>query len=305
MNIVVLSGGVGGARFLSGLAELLEPHELTIIGNVGDDVEILGLHVSPDLDTVLYTLAGLADPERGWGRADETWAALDTVAALGGETWFRLGDRDLGFHLVRTELLRAGQPLSDVTVHLARALGVEQTLLPATNDNLRTFIHTPSGTFTFQTWFVARAHADQVDGVDYRGSAEATPAPGVVEAIVAADAIVITPSNPFTSIGPILAVNEIRDALLRRNAPCIAISPLIAGRAVQGPAADMLARLCGGVTPMHLARCYDGLIDALLYDTADGRTSLPLGVRPVTGDILMLGRSGSRRVATTALEAVC
>src|SRR2546423_12574603 len=167
--IVALSGGVGGARFLRGLVDVVDPAELTVIGNVGDDLEVLGLHVSPDLDSVLYALAGLNDEERGWGRADETWNALDTVGALGGETWFRLGDRDIGLHLVRTQALRAGRPLSAVTAELTRALGVETAILPATDHALRTWIDTPAGTFSLEEGFVARGHRDEVDAGRFAG----------------------------------------------------------------------------------------------------------------------------------------
>ena len=216
-KIAVLSGGVGGARFLRGLVEVVEPSAVTVIGNVGDDVEVLGLHVSPDLDSILYALAGVADDERGWGRADETWQAMEVVAGLGGEAWFQLGDRDLGLHLVRTQALRGGEPLSAVTRSLAAALGVEVTLLPATDDALRTWIDTPAGSFPFQEWFVARQHRDEVDRVRFDGEATATPAPGVLDALDGAELIVIAPSNPFISIWPILAVAEIRAALERRR----------------------------------------------------------------------------------------
>src|SRR6266496_4169 len=269
MRIVVLAGGVGGARFVQALTEVVPPSGVTVIANVGDDLEVHGLHVSPDLDTLLYTLAGLGDEERGWGRADETWNARDTIERLGGETWFQLGDRDLGLHLVRTEALRRGEPLSGVTERIARAVGLELALLPATDDRLRTRIRTRSGEFEFQEWFVARRHADRVDEVVYDGAAEATPAPGVLEALEAAELIAIAPSNPFVSIGPILAVDEIRAAVERRRAPAVAVSPLIGGRTVRGPADRMLARFAGGTEPKQVADCYKGLIDALVIDEAD------------------------------------
>jgi LPPG:FO 2-phospho-L-lactate transferase len=303
MNVAVLSGGVGGARFLRGVLAVVDPGNVSIVGNVADDVEVLGLHVSPDLDSILYTLTGLADDERGWGRSDESWRALETVGLLGGEDWFRLGDRDLGLHLVRTELLRAGQPLSAVTERLARVLGLGAALLPATDDPLRTFLETPAGTFPFQTWFVGRSHRDEVDAVHYAGAPEATAAPGVLAALAAADVIVIAPSNPYVSIGPILAVAGIRDALERRSAPCVAVSPLIDGRAVKGPADRMLARLAGGTTPAHVAGCYAGLIDALVVDEADAPAVLPAGVRPVVTRTLMTDLDASRRLAAAALDA--
>src|SRR5436309_4421287 len=213
MRIVVLSGGVGGARFVQGLVDVVKPSDVTVVGNVGDDLEVLGLHISPDLDSILYALAGLADEERGWGRADETWRALETVDSLGGEAWFRLGDLDLGLHLVRTQALASGQPLSTVTARLAEALGVETVLLPATDDRLRTWLDTPAGSFPFQEWFVARGHRDEVDAVRFEGAEAARPATGVLEALAAADLILLAPSNPHVSIGPILAVEEVRRAL--------------------------------------------------------------------------------------------
>jgi LPPG:FO 2-phospho-L-lactate transferase len=302
MKVAVLSGGVGGARFLRGLVDVLDPADVTAIVNVGDDLEVLGLHVSPDLDSVLYALAGIADEERGWGRADETWNALETVAALGGDAWFRLGDRDLGVHLVRTEALRNGERLSAVTARLAAALGVDSALLPATDDRLRTWLDTPNGSFDFQHWFVARAHRDPVDRVHYEGAAAARPAPGVLEALHEAELILIAPSNPFVSIGPILAVARIRAALERRRVPCVGVSPLIGGKAVKGPAADMLARLEGGTSSAHVAQCYDGLIDALVIDDADAADDA--GVRTIVTKTLMHDDVSRRALAEAALNAV-
>jgi LPPG:FO 2-phospho-L-lactate transferase len=303
VKVTVLSGGVGGARFLRGILAVVEEDDVSIVGNVADDVEVLGLHVSPDLDSILYALAGLADEERGWGRAEESWNALGSAAAFGGETWFRLGDRDLGLHLVRTELLRGGAPLSEATARLTAAAGLRCALLPATDDPLRTFVETPAGTFAFQEWFVARGHRDEVDAVHYAGGPEATAAPGVLEALEGADVVVIAPSNPYVSIGPILAVAEIRDALVRRNAPCVAVSPLVGGRAVKGPADRMLARMAGGTTPAHVASTYSGLVDALVIDEADAGSELPGGVRVVVGRTLMTDAEARRRLASTVLDA--
>jgi LPPG:FO 2-phospho-L-lactate transferase len=305
VNVAVLSGGVGGARFVRGLVAVAAAGATTVIGNVGDDVEILGLHVSPDLDSILYALAGLADEQRGWGRSSETWHALETVGALGGEDWFALGDRDLGVHLVRTEALRAGESLSSVTARLAEAFGVAARLLPATDDRLRTWLETPAGAFPFQEWFVARGHRDEVDAVRFEGEETARPAPGVVEAVSAADLILIAPSNPYVSVGPILAVRELRDALARRRVPCVAVSPLIGGRAVKGPADRMLLRLAGGTSPAHVARCYEGLIDALVVDEADSDDLGGLGnVRPIVTRTLMRDGDARRRLAEAALGAV-
>jgi LPPG:FO 2-phospho-L-lactate transferase len=270
---------------------------------VGDDIEVLGLHVSPDLDSVLYALAGVADEERGWGRAGETWNALGTVADHGGEAWFQLGDRDIGLHLIRTQLLREGTPLSDVTQRLAKSFGLGCTLLPATDDPLRTFLETPAGTFSFQEWFVARGHRDEVDAVHFTGASQARPAPGVLEAINVADLIVITPSNPYVSIGPIVAVEEIRSALEHRSVPCVAVSPLIGGKAVKGPADRMLARLGGGTGPAEVAACYPGLIDALVFDEQDAPAELPDGVRPIVTQTLMVDEDARRRLALAVLDS--
>lgn len=305
MKIVVLSGGVGGARFVRGLVDVADPALVTVIGNVGDDLDVLGMHVSPDLDSILYSLADLNDEERGWGRADETWNALTTVAELGGEAWFRLGDRDLGLHLVRTQALQSGQPLSVVTARLAESLGLETQLIPATDDRLRTWITTPAGEFAFQEWFVARGHRDEVDALRFEGADSAAPAPGVLEAIDSADLLLIAPSNPYVSIAPILALRQVRDALAHRRVPCVAVSPLIGGRAVQGPADRMLARLAGGTAPSYVAGCYAGLIDALVVDEADAGSLDGLGdVRPIVTRTLMSDADARRRLAEAALGAV-
>jgi LPPG:FO 2-phospho-L-lactate transferase len=305
MSIAVLSGGVGGARFVRGLVDAADAAALTVIGNVGDDLEVLGMHVSPDLDSILYALADVNDEERGWGRADETWHALATVAELGGESWFRLGDRDLGLHLLRTQALRNGESLSTVTARVVAALGLATRVLPATDDRLRTWVMTPAGEFTFQEWFVARGHRDEVDALRFEGADAAAPAPGVLEEIDGAELLLIAPSNPYVSIAPILAVKEVREALARRQVPCVAVSPLIGGRAVKGPADRMLARIAGGTSPAHVAGCYAGLIDALVVDEADADSLDGLGdVRAIVTSTLMSDAGARRRLAEAALGAV-
>ena len=306
MKVALLSGGVGGARFARGLVDAVDPAGVTVIGNVGDDLEVLGLHVSPDLDSILYALADVNDEERGWGRAGETWNALESVAELGGEAWFKLGDRDLGLHLVRTAALHDGKPLSAVTRSLAEALGTAATVLPATDDRLRTWIQTGADELSFQDWFVRRGHQDEVDGVRFEGGETARPAPGVLEALDAADLIVIAPSNPYVSIGPVLAVRELREAIAGRHVPCVAVSPLIGGRAVKGPADRMLSRLAGGTDPVHVAGCYEGLIDALVIDEADAGGAAAVeeaGIRPIVTTTLMAAAEARRRLARAALEA--
>ena len=289
---------------MRGIVDVAGGGATTVIGNVGDDVEVLGMHVSPDLDSILYALAGVNDEERGWGRAGETWHALEAVRELGGEAWFALGDRDLGLHLVRTRALRAGEPLSTVTARLSRALAVDALLLPATDDPLRTWLDTPAGSFPFQEWFVARRHRDEVDAVRFEGEEAAHPAPGTLEALAEADLILLAPSNPYVSLWPILAVRPLREALAARSVPCVAVSPLIAGRAVKGPADRMLRRLAGGTSPRHVTDCYKGLVDALVVDEADADDLDGLGdVRPVVTRTLMRDSDASRRLAEAALEA--
>jgi LPPG:FO 2-phospho-L-lactate transferase len=302
---VALSGGVGGARFLRGLVLAIDPAGVTVIGNVGDDVEVLGLHVSPDLDSILYALAGVADVERGWGRADETWVAFEEAGRLGGESWFRLGDRDLGLHLVRTQALARGDTLSAVTARLTAAFGIETALLPATDDRLRTWVDTPAGSFPFQEWFVARRHGDEVDRVRFEGADAAMPAPGAVEAIERAELIVICPSNPFISIWPILAVSEIRAALERRRVPSVAVSPLVGGRAIKGPADRMLERLVGGTDPGRVATCYPGVVDVLVFDEADALFAPGVereGVRPIVTRTLMRDEQAAVALAEAVLR---
>jgi LPPG:FO 2-phospho-L-lactate transferase len=303
VKTVLLSGGGGGARFARGLAGVLEPGELVVIGNVGDDVEILGLQVSPDLDSLLYTLAGLIDTERGWGRADETWNALDSAADWGGESWFRLGDRDLGIHLVRTQLLRRGVPLSTITAGFSDLAGLATTIVPATDDRLRTHVVTPAGRFGFQEWFVGRRHTDDVDAVEYDGASDARPGAGVLEALDAADAIVFAPSNPYLSIGPILAVEAVAAAIAVRSVRCVAVSPLVSGAAVTGPLDHMLTRMAGGTTPAHVAQSHNGLIDALVIDESDAPADAE--VELVATRTLMVDHDAERRLAEVVLETAC
>lgn len=300
MNVVLLCGGVGGAKLAVGLHDLLDPGELTIVGNVGDDLEVLGLHVSPDLDSVLYALTGLNDTDRGWGRSGESWRALESVRSWGGEGWFLLGDLDLGLHLVRSEALRGGEPLSAVTARLARFAGLATRLVPVTDDRLRTHLVTPKGTFAFQEWFVARGHEDEVDALVYEGADTARPAPGVLDALAAADAIVIAPSNPFVSIHPILAVPGLRAALEARSVRSVAVSPLIGGRAVRGPLDRMLRRLVGGTSPAHVTKCYKGLLDAIVIDRSDAPAETD--VATLVTDTLIADRDAARRLAQTTLE---
>ena len=294
----VLCGGLGGSRFVDALTQAAGAERVTAIVNVGDDVEILGLHVSPDLDTVLYTLAGLLDEERGWGVKDETTNALQLAARLGGEDWFTLGDRDIGLHLVRTMLLREGVPLSEVTRRLCERLEVEATLLPASDDPVRTFLTTPAGELDFQTWFVGRRHADEVLGVRYEGADEAGPAPGVLEALAAADTVFLAPSNPFVSVQPILAVPGIRDALSGKRV--VAVSPLVGGKALRGPLAEMMASLGHEPGVRGIAALYAGIATDVLVDPVDA-AELP---EALVAPIVMVDPLSRAEVGRGILEAV-
>jgi LPPG:FO 2-phospho-L-lactate transferase len=306
-TLTVLCGGLGGSRLVDAVARAVGPESVTAVGNVGDDVEVLGLAVSPDLDTVLYTLAGLLDEGRGWGVREESYRALAQVGALGGATWFTLGDRDIGLHLVRTERLRRGERLSAVTAGLADALGVRVRLLPATDDRVRTVIATDDGELEFQEWFVARRHADAVRGVRFEGATEAAPSPGVLEALASADAVVIAPSNPFVSIRPILAVPGIEAAIRSRAAPVAAVSPVIGGRALRGPLVAMLDSLGCEPTAVGVARIYAGLVDVFVLDRVDRKLAgdvESLGMRPVVCETVMLDPDARWEVGRQVLEGI-
>jgi LPPG:FO 2-phospho-L-lactate transferase len=289
------------------LSQVAGPENVTAIGNVGDDLEILGLAVSPDLDTVLYTLAGLLDEGRGWGVKDESYVALEQARTLGGSSWFTLGDRDIGLHLARTERLRRGEPLSAVMAELSGTLDVGVRLLPATDEPLRTKIETDEGELDFQEWFVGRRHADAVRGVRYAGAEDAHPAPGVIEALRDADAIVLAPSNPFVSIHPILAVPGISDAIRAHPGPVAAVSPLVGGRAIRGPLAGMMETLGHEPTALGIARLYNGLVGVFVLDRADASLAnevRALGLRPVVCETVMVDPEARERVGRQVLEGV-
>ena len=297
----MLAGGLGGSRCVDALARAAGPEQVTAIGNVGDDLDVWGLHVSPDLDTILYTLAGLLDEERGWGVREETYSALATAKRLGEETWFTLGDRDIGLHLVRTGLLQAGEPLSDVTRRLAAVLGVRVRLLPATDDRVRTQIRTPDGELDFQDWFVRRRHADRVEGVRFEGAEAAVPAPGVLEAIAEADVVVIAPSNPFVYIHPILAVPGIEDALAEKRV--VAVSPLIGGRALRGPLAEMMTSLGYEPSATGVRALYGNLVSTFVVDRADEAVTASIP-GAVACDTVMVAPERRADVGCGLLEAI-
>lgn len=267
LDVVALAGGVGGAKLTDGLARSLSAEALTVVVNTGDDFTHLGLRISPDLDTVVYTLAGLADPDHGWGRADETWRALGTMEQLGGPTWFQLGDLDLGLHLFRTHALSAGQPLSEVTERVRRAFGVPVEVLPMTDDPVSTVVESDEGDLAFQDYFVRHHFEPRVRGFRFVGAAASRPAPGVLPAIERADLVVVCPSNPWVSIDPILAVPSIREAL--RDKLVIAVSPIVGGRALKGPAAKMCRELGWEPSATTVAEHYRELLTGFVLDVQD------------------------------------
>jgi LPPG:FO 2-phospho-L-lactate transferase len=305
MRLVALAGGTGAAKFLRGLACVVDPEDLTVIVNTGDDAEIWGLYVSPDLDTVCYTLGGLIDEAKGWGIRDETFHALDHMARFGEPVWFNLGDRDLATHVHRTRLLRDGRTLSEVTRAIAESLGVRVTVLPVSDQPLRTRLLGQDGWLDFQEYFVREKAQVDVRQVRYGGAESAQPAPGVLEAIAAARGVIVCPSNPITSIGPILAVRGIAEALEKTAAPTLAISPIVGDDAVSGPAGRLMAAAGLPVAAAGVARAYAPWLDVLLFDERDrGQLSriLELGVGAVTAQTIMTGREDEVALARRTIE---
>ena len=305
--IVVLAGGIGAARFLEGLAAVMPPERITVIANTGDDDEFHGLHVSPDVDTVLYTLAGIVDRDRGWGLAGDTFTCLDSLASLGLETWFRLGDRDLATHLVRTERLRRGLPLSATIEELRCALGVSSRILPMSDDPARTRLRTASGVLRFQEYFVKMRQEPEVLEADFVEASRSRPAPGVLEAIAECDGVIVAPSNPILSIGPILAVPGIRKALCTTPARVVAVSPIVGGRALKGPAARNLASLGLGASAAAVAEIYKDFLDAFVLDHEDSSLRQEVeqkGMATVVTQTVMRSEETRRALAQTVIEAL-
>lgn len=305
--ILALAGGVGGAKLAQGLAMRLAPDALQIVVNTGDDFEHLGLHISPDIDTVTYWLAGINDRARGWGMAGESWAFMDALDRLGGETWFRLGDRDLATHIERTRLLKAGRTLSDATQDICRRFGIRHRIAPMSDDPVRTIVHSDEGALDFQHYFVRRQWQPRVERLELRGAATARPSPALADALAdpALQAVIICPSNPLLSIDPILAMPGIRDGLRRSRAPVVAVSPLIAGQAVKGPAAKVMGELGCEVSSLGIVRHYGTLLDGIVIDAADAALA-PLieadGVRVLQTDTLMTDPEDQARLAGTVLQ---
>jgi LPPG:FO 2-phospho-L-lactate transferase len=305
MKLVALAGGTGAAKFLRGLARLVEPHDLSVVVNTGDDTSIWGLHVSPDLDTVTYTLAGLIDEDKGWGVRNETFHALDHMARFGEPTWFNLGDRDLATHLYRTRLLGEGWSLSEATRSIIRSLGVHASLMPMSDQPVRTRLLGPEGWLDFQEYFVRDKAQVEIRTVRYDGAEVAVPAPGVVEAIRAARAVVVCPSNPITSIGPILAVPGLREALSQTAATTVAISPIVGSDAVSGPAGRLMAVSGLPVSAAGVARAYASWLDLLVLDERDAPRApevLAVGVSPVTAQTIMASRADEVALARRVLD---
>jgi LPPG:FO 2-phospho-L-lactate transferase len=298
---------VGAARFLEGVVQVVAPEDVTVISNIGDDEDFFGLRVSPDIDIVIYTLAGAVDAEKGWGLTGETFHALEALRRFGYETWFNLGDGDLATLAHRTMLLHDGAALSDATRSIAEAHGLKFKILPVSNDRIRTMVETNAGTLAFQEYFVKRRTEDEVRAVRFDGAGQARPAPGVIDAIRGADAVLIAPSNPVVSIGPLLAVAGVRDALRETKATVVGVSPIIGGKTIKGPADRMMATL--GMTPtcVGVAEAYADFLDVLVIDEED-RVLAPAveahGVRAIVAQTIMRGPAEKRALAEVTLDAV-
>jgi LPPG:FO 2-phospho-L-lactate transferase len=299
-QVVVLTGGVGGAKLVLGLSQILSADSLTAIVNTGDDFRHLGLHVSPDIDTLLYTLAGKANAAQGWGREGESWAFMAALRELGGPDWFALGDGDMALHVWRSYLLAQGQSLSQVTASFAARWGIATRILPMSDQPVATMLETDRGRLEFQRYFVEQRCEPAVRSILFEGAAQAAPAPGVVDAILSADVVLIAPSNPFLSVDPLLAVPALRAALEQTAAPIIAVSPLIGGKAVKGPTAKLMSELNMAVDNDSIARHYAGLIDAMLIDSGDRCDAPDIAIAHCA--TLMTTLSDKMRVAQAAID---
>jgi LPPG:FO 2-phospho-L-lactate transferase len=303
--ITALAGGVGAARFLTGLVKLVNEEDLSIIVNTGDDIELFGLHVSPDVDIVTYTLAGIVDEAKGWGIKGDTFQCLEALRRLNQEVWFAIGDRDLATHIFRTNLLKGGRKLSEVTAEVARALGLKMAILPMTDDKFETRIVTRAGSLHFQEYLVKRGAKDEVLGVEFLGADNAKPAAGVIDAVMNAELVIVCPSNPVVSIGTILAVKGVRDALKQTDAKKIAISPIVAGAPIKGPADKLLRGLGLEVSAYSVAKLYADFLDTFILDTADAaekRRIEKLGIEVKVANTIMRTLEDKVRLAETVLE---
>ena len=306
-RVAVLAGGVGAAKFLRGLLRIMNPDDVTAIVNVADDFRLHGLAISPDVDTVTYTLAEAVNPETGWGREGETWGVMGELERYGGETWFSLGDKDLALHLYRTQRLADGATLTEVTASVAASWGIRATILPASNDPIATrIVVEDEGEIDFQDYFVARRHDVVCTGVRFAGAENATTSPGVLQAIEQADIVVVAPSNPIVSIGPLLAIDGIRDALIAARNRVVAVSPIVGGKALKGPADRMLTELGHEASAAGVARMYSDFAGVLVIDNQDASLAAEVnaaGVRAVVADTIMSNPERAAIVATSVLAA--
>ncbi len=305
MKVVALAGGVGGAKLASGLQDVLPPGNLTIVVNTADDFELYGLRICPDLDTAMYTLSGMVNPSTGWGVANESFNSLGMMVRYGETAWFKLGDKDFATHILRTARLRAGETLTRITADLSGALGVRSAVLPMCDEPVATVVETPDGTLEFQEYFVRRGQGDEVLGVRFRGIEDARPTGAVLAALAGADLVILCPSNPIVSIAPILAVPGMRGALTALSAPGVAVSPIVGGRALKGPADRMLYSLGHEVSAAGVARIYEGLLDGMVVDEQDGgqRPAIEdLGMRVFATDAVMRDEADRARLAREVLE---
>ncbi|MEJ2512045.1 MAG: 2-phospho-L-lactate transferase [Anaerolineales bacterium] len=300
MSIVALAGGVGGAKLADGLARVLSPRELSVVVNTGDDFKHFGLYISPDLDTVCYNLAGLDNPNTGWGRNGETWTAFGEIDRLGGPTWFQLGDRDLGTHLERTRRLQAGDSLSKITADFCKAWGISSVVLPMSDDPVPTIVLTEEGEMAFQDYFVARRCKPKVTGFRFEGILQSTPAPGVIEAIEDAELVIICPSNPWVSIDPILGVPGIRSAIEQKTV--VAVSPLIGGKALKGPAAKMFSELEIEPSALAVAQPYGELLNGFVFDRQDKNLPKFIGFPSLITDTILVEREQRKSLAEEVLS---
>jgi len=301
----VLAGGTGAAKFLRGLVQVVPQEEIHVVVNVGDDTDIWGLHISPDIDSILYGLSGRLDVERGWGLRNETFRCLEEMSRYGMPDWFRLGDRDLATHIMRTDLLRSGQSLTQVTAQMAASMGIKADVLPASDDPIRTKVETPTGTLGFQEFFVREHWQPEVRAVTYAGATEARASAAVLESIRESRLVIVAPSNPITSIGPILAVHDIRDALRCTRAEVVAISPLIGRAAFSGPAARLMEACGYEVSPSGVARCYHDFLDNIVIDVEDAGLAPAIRYDTIGAqitDIRMTDEAAARRLAAYVVE---
>jgi len=303
-RILAITGGVGGAKLALGLANVLGPDEAGFVVNTGDDFEHLGLEICPDLDTLTYTLAGLANPDTGWGRQDETWNFLETLETLGGETWFQLGDKDLALHVTRTRLLAEGARRTEVAAAIGQALGVRHAILPMSDDAVRTTVLTADGALAFQHYFVRDRCAPAVTGFEFRGAAAARPSAEVLDWLAGADGVVICPSNPFVSVDPMLSIPGLRQALIDARAPVIAVSPIVGGAAIKGPAAKMMRELELPASADQIAAHYGGLLDGFVLDSRDADLVARIEAPSVAAQTVMLTLRDRIDLARTVLEFI-